>query len=315
MSEPRVALYLDFENLVASQYDAVHGRNAWQRDRVVHAAADDPTVAPRLEASRLDVDAIVDYAASLGVVAISRAYANWACPAFASYARDVTARALDLTQLFPLAGTKNGADIRLATDVVDDLTRHPDLTHVLVAAGDSDYVAVAQKAKRLGRSVVGVGVAGSIGRYWEAACDEFTKYDALPGVERVVRAEAPAAPAGSGSSGAAGAAGAAGTGSANGDAEDAASGARAAAAARTETAPEERAKPIPYSKLFRNAMNLLARKSDDGKVRMSELKQVLVRMSPGFDESTLGHKTFSSYVRAQPGVATDAKNQQVWFTD
>ncbi|MDF9715140.1 NYN domain-containing protein [Nocardioides sp. ChNu-99] len=300
MSEPRVALYLDFENLVASQYNAVHGKSAWIKDRVVHAAADDPTVAPRLEASRIDVDAIVDYAASLGVVAISRAYANWACPAFASYARDVTARALDLTQLFPLAGTKNGADIRLATDVFDDMMRHPDITHVLVAAGDSDYVAVAQKAKRLGRSVVGVGVAGSVGRYWEAACDEFTKYDALPGVERVVRPETPPAPAAS---------------AADQGADAAASGARAAAAARTETAPEERAKPIPYSKLFRNAMNLLARKSDDGKVRMSELKQVLVRMSPGFDEATLGHKTFSSWVRAQPGVATDAKNQQVWFKD
>lgn len=280
MTEPRVALYVDFENLVASQYDAVHGRHAWQRDKVVHAAADDPVVAPRLEASRLDVDAIVDYAASLGVVAISRAYANWASPAFASYARDLTSRALDLTQLFPLSGTKNGADIRLATDVVDDLTRYADLTHVLVAAGDSDYVAVAQKAKRLGRSVVGVGVAGSIGRYWEAACDEFKRYDALPGVEPAVASSSAEA---------------------------------AEAASDDDPDTDDRARPVPYSKLFRRAVNLVQKQRSDEKVPLSVLKQVLVRMSPGFDETTLGFDSFSAYVRAQEGVATDERNQHVWF--
>ncbi|GAB3083217.1 NYN domain-containing protein [Nocardioides zeae] len=280
MTEPRVALYVDFENLVASQYDAVHGRHAWQRDKVVHAAADDPVVGPRLEASRLDVDAIVDYAASLGVVAISRAYANWASPAFSSYARDLTSRAIDLTQLFPLSGTKNGADIRLATDVVDDLTRYADLTHVLVAAGDSDYVAVAQKAKRLGRSVVGVGVAGSIGRYWEAACDEFKRYDALPGVEPAV-ASPPAV-----------------------EGED---------ASDADPDTDDRARPVPYSKLFRRAVNLVQKQRSDEKVPLSVLKQVLVRMSPGFDETTLGFDSFSAYVRAQEGVATDERNQHVWF--
>ena len=280
MTEPRVALYVDFENLVASQYDAVHGRHAWQRDKVVHAAADDPVVAPRLEASRLDVDAIVDYATSLGVVAISRAYANWASPACSSYARDLTSRAIDLTQLFPLSGTKNGADIRLATDVVDDLTRYADLTHVLVAAGDSDYVAVAQKAKRLGRSVVGVGVAGSIGRYWEAACDEFKRYDALPGVEPVV-ASSPAEPTAGGSD--------------------------------DDPDTDDRARPVPYSKLFRRAVNLVQKQRSDEKVPLSVLKQVLVRMSPGFDETTLGFDSFSAYVRAQEGVETDDRNQHVWF--
>ncbi|MDR6174431.1 hypothetical protein QE364_003883 [Nocardioides zeae] len=289
MTEPRVALYVDFENLVASQYDAVHGRHAWQRDKVVHAAADDPVVAPRLEASRLDVDAIVDYAASLGVVAISRAYANWASPAFSSYARDLTSRAIDLTQLFPLSGTKNGADIRLATDVVDDLTRYADLTHVLVAAGDSDYVAVAQKAKRLGRSVVGVGVAGSIGRYWEAACDEFKRYDALPGVEPAVTSP-PTADAGGG----------VGVGVGVGVDDD------------PDT--EDRARPVPYSKLFRRAVNLVQKQRSDEKVPLSVLKQVLVRMSPGFDETTLGFDSFSAYVRAQEGVETDERNQHVWFT-
>lgn len=295
MPEPRVALYLDFENLVASQYDAVHGRSAWQRDRVVHATAADADVMAKLRASRLDVDAIVDYAASLGVVAVNRAYANWANAAFAAYAEDLTSRAVDLTQLFPLSGTKNGADIRLATDVLDDLARFGDLTHVLIAAGDSDYVAVAQKARRAGRAVVGVGVAGSIGKYWEAACDEFKRYDALPGVERPE--PAPARGGGPGAD------------------QTADPGAGGGAPSEEGDEPDDRARPVPYSKLFRRAMNNILRQRSDEKVPMSELKQVLVRMSPGFDEGDLGYGSFSAYVRAQSGVATDDRNTHVWFAE
>ena len=39
--------------------------------------------------------------------------------------------------------------------------QHPDITHVVIVAGDSDYVPLAQRCKRLGRYVVGIGVAGS----------------------------------------------------------------------------------------------------------------------------------------------------------
>lgn len=288
MTEPRVALYLDFENLVASQYDAVHGRSAWQRDDVVRKSLDDPVVGPRLREAALDLDAIVDYATSLGVVTINRAYANWSSAAYYRYARALNGRAVELAQLFPLGGTKNGADIRLATDVIDEISRYPHLTHVVIAAGDSDYVAVAQKVRRLGRQVVGVGVAGSIGRYWEAACDEFMRYDALPGVETPER-RPPEAPT-------------------------------SLAANTAVTKPggrpdEETAAPVPYAKLFRRAMENIRRQRSDDRVPMSELKQVLMRMSPGFDESTLGHKTFSSFVRAQPGVTLDAKNQHVWFSE
>ena len=30
---PRVAVYLDFDNIVISRYDQVHGRNSFQRDK------------------------------------------------------------------------------------------------------------------------------------------------------------------------------------------------------------------------------------------------------------------------------------------
>src|SRR4029453_9536791 len=62
---------------------------------------------------------------------------------------------------------------------VEDMFRIEDLTHIVIVAGDSDYVALAQKSKRLGRYVVGIGVAGGTSRALTASCDQFADYDAL----------------------------------------------------------------------------------------------------------------------------------------
>lgn len=185
----RVAVYLDFDNIVISWYDRVHGRNSYGRDRQrIIETPEDPEIAERLAAATIDVGAIIDYAASLGTLVLTRAYADWSSPVNAVYRSQLVARAVDLVQLFPAAAyAKNGADIRLAVDAVEDMFRLPDLTHVVIVAGDSDYVPLAQRCRRLGRYVVGVGVAGSTAKSLAAACDEFEAYDSLPGVPRPVR--------------------------------------------------------------------------------------------------------------------------------
>ncbi|KEP75127.1 hypothetical protein HR12_38325, partial [Microbacterium sp. SUBG005] len=178
----RVAVYLDFDNIVMSWYDRVHGRNAYSRDRQKIAENPmDPEIAERLTKATIDVGAVIDYAASFGTLVLTRAYADWSAPVNAEYRSQLVARAVDLVQLFPAAAyAKNGADIRLAVDAVEDMFRLPDLTHVVIVAGDSDYVPLAQRVKRLGRYVVGVGVAGSTAKSLAAACDRFDAYDSLP---------------------------------------------------------------------------------------------------------------------------------------
>jgi len=185
----RVAVYLDFDNIVISWYDRVHGRNSYGRDRQrIIESPEDPEIAERLTAATIDVGAISDYAASFGTLVLTRAYADWSSPVNAVYRNQLVARAVDLVQLFPAAAyAKNGADIRLAVDTVEDMFRLPDLTHVVIVAGDSDYVPLAQRCRRLGRYVVGVGVAGSTAKSLAAACDEFEAYDSLPGVPRPAR--------------------------------------------------------------------------------------------------------------------------------
>ncbi|MCU1418327.1 MAG: hypothetical protein JWP32_2501, partial [Schumannella sp.] len=196
LSNSRVAVYIDFDNIVVSRYNQLFGRAAWTNDSARNfsmaggttgaggrgAAVAAEGIPLKLEQARVDIGAILDYASSFGSIVVNRAYADWSAPANASYSRQLIDRAVDLTQLFNTAGTKNGGDIRLAVDVVDDLFRLADVTHVVIVAGDSDYIALAQRAKRLGRFVVGIGVAGATSRALVAACDEFTDYDEVPGV-------------------------------------------------------------------------------------------------------------------------------------
>ena len=165
-SASRVAVYLDFDNIVISRYDQVNGRNSFQRDKA-KGVDDGPE---RLTRATVDVGAIIDFASSFGTLVLTRAYADWSAEINAAYRGQLVGRAVDLVQLVPAAAYgKNGADIRLAVDTVEDMFRLPDLTHVVIVAGDSDYIPLAQRCKRLGRYVVGIGVAGSSSRALAAA--------------------------------------------------------------------------------------------------------------------------------------------------
>ncbi len=189
MADPgdnRVAVYIDFDNIVISRYDEVHGRTQFTRDKVRElgrGTADDERITARLAQASVDLGAIIDYASSFGTLVLTRAYADWSQPVNADYRGQLVGRAVDLVQLFPAAAYgKNGADIRLAVDAIEDMFRLRDLTHIVIVAGDSDYIALAQRAKRLGKYVVGIGVAGSTSRSLAAACDRLIGYDALPGL-------------------------------------------------------------------------------------------------------------------------------------
>ncbi|MFB8145263.1 NYN domain-containing protein [Microbacterium sp. NPDC056003] len=270
LQNARVAVYLDFDNIVMSWYDRVHGKNSYSRDRQkIMSDAEDPAVAERLAAAMIDVGAIIDYATSFGTLVLTRAYADWSSPVNAVYRSQLVARAVDLVQLFPAAAyAKNGADIRLAVDAVEDMFRLPDLTHVVIVAGDSDYVPLAQRCKRLGRFVVGVGVAGSTAKSLAAACDQFDSYDALPGV---------AAPEPT-----------------KKDKDDSTPSRR-----RSRKA----AAPDPVEALLERALRLESDKADVEWQHASEVKSLIKRLDPAFSEKALGYKSFTEFVRAHPAVA------------
>ena len=97
LQNARVAVYLDFDNIVMSWYDRVHGKNAYARDRQkIMTDAADPAIAERLTAATIDVGAIIDYATSFGTLVLTRAYADWSSPVNAVYRSQLVARAVDL---------------------------------------------------------------------------------------------------------------------------------------------------------------------------------------------------------------------------
>lgn len=186
-TEGRVAVYIDFDNIVISRYNQIHGNGQFQKDKARFHNSNRATtsvIGSKLIDANVDVEAILDYASSFGTVAFSRAYADWSVPVNSSYQKQLINRAVELVQLFPLTSQmKNGADIRLSVDAMEDMFRLPDITHVVIVAGDSDYVALAQRAKTLGRYVIGIGVAGGTSDALTSSCDKFADYDSLPGVE------------------------------------------------------------------------------------------------------------------------------------
>ncbi|MGS0563244.1 NYN domain-containing protein [Microbacterium aurugineum] len=300
-TDARVAVYLDFDNIVISWYDRVHGRNAYGKDRQrITENPNDPEVVDRLGRAMIEVGAIIDYAASFGTLVLTRAYADWSSPVNAEYRSQLVARAVDLVQLFPAAAyAKNGADIRLAVDAVEDMFRLPDLTHVVIVAGDSDYVPLAQRCKRLGRYVIGVGVSGSTAKSLAAACDEFESYDSLPGVVRPVKTTPPpvAAPPVEPSTPVV---------------ETAAKPKTAPKRTRSKSAPKTEEPRVEdkvddqevATQLLERALRLGHDKADaDEWLHSSAVKTHMRRMDPSFSEKALGYRSFSDFLKSRDDIA------------
>jgi hypothetical protein len=208
----------------------------------------------------------------------------------ADYRGQLISRAVDLVQLFPAAAyAKNGADIRLAVDAVEDMFRLPDLTHVVIVAGDSDYIALAQRCRRLGRYVVGVGVAGSTSRALAAACDELVTYDALPGIESTDdTSRTPAQPEASGTPS---------------PARGARRGRRPAAAVIDDTDAEPEDPQAVATRLLERALRLGQEKDDADWLHSSAVKSQMRRMDPSFSERALGYRSFSDFVKSREDIA------------
>lgn len=277
-ADPRVAVYIDFDNIVISRYDQLHGKGAWRSDDARDARPGSRSaLEKKLAAATVDVGAILDYASSFGTVALSRAYADWSVPANASYRSQLVDRAVDLTQLFQTTKAgKNGGDIRLSVDVLEDLFRLPDLTHVVIVAGDSDYIGLAQRCKRLGRFVVGVGVAGGTSPALIAACDEYELYDAIP---RGGEDEAPV------------------------EAEATAASAPDPAASATDQEAGGGLSDRAASRLLVRALELLHAKNDDEWLHAAEVKQQIKRMDPSFNEKQLDFDSFTEFVASRGNLA------------
>ncbi len=147
--------------------------------------------------------------------------------------------------------------------------RLPDLTHVVIVGGDSDYIALAQRCKRLGRYVVGIGVAGASSRSLAAACDEFVTYDALPGIPTAATQSA----------------------------ESKKHSRRPSTASEADDAPAE--PQAAATGLLERALRIGQEKDDTEWLHNSAVKAQMKRMDPSFSERALGFRSFSDFLRSR----------------
>jgi uncharacterized protein (TIGR00288 family) len=166
MTKEAVAIYWDFENLHASIFDAVNGSGTYPKPANRHRQQD----------VLVDVQGVYDFATTYGNVAINKAYCNWHW--FTKYSHSLLKCAVELIQLFPPgAQAKNGADIKLSLDAVEDILRFPHISSIIVVGGDSDFIPLAQKLKAAGKDLIGVGCKNSTNRHWANSCSEFKYYE------------------------------------------------------------------------------------------------------------------------------------------
>ena len=162
-----VALYWDFENLHAALCEArLEGSYSKQDNRF------------KVQEPLVNIQAVIDMASSYGPLVINRAYCNWQY--FGRYRDVLLHNTMELVQLFPPgASAKNGADIRLCLDAMEDLGRLGHIGTVVVVSGDSDFMAISQKIKALGRRVVGLGARTTTNPHWVTSCHAFRFYEDL----------------------------------------------------------------------------------------------------------------------------------------
>ena len=244
-----VALYWDFENLHASLLEDAQGDGAYGK----------PDGRFKAQEPYIDVQAVIDLASSFGPIAINRAYGNWQW--FGRYRDALLQGAVELLQLFsPGPNAKNGADIKLCLDAVEDIGRFDHIRTVVIVGGDSDFMPLAQKIKAAGRTLIGVGTRKSTNRYWARSCHEFRYYENLVAPPPVATEHGR---------------------------QD------SAAASATTAAPAD-----PCADIIRRAIDLLAQSSGDSWVNQASVWPMVKRLDSTFDTKDHGHANFAAMIKA-----------------
>ncbi|MEJ8839346.1 NYN domain-containing protein [Ramlibacter sp. AN1133] len=262
-----VALYWDFEN--------IHAGLCEQKEPGAYARGD---LRFRPQDPLVNVQAVVDLAASFGPIAINRAYCNWQF--FGRYRDQLLQNAVELIQLFPPGGAaKNGADIKLCLDATEDISRFAHIGTVIIVGGDSDFMPLSQKIKAAGRVLIGVGTRPSTNRHWAKSCHEFRYYETLVEVAEV------APPTSEQSVAAASAA-------------DPVSAEEKAPLTADSRGPLVIAAPEAPRDLLRRALRLLADKKKEPWVNKAEIGPMIQRLDSTFDLGEHGYASFSAMLKA-----------------
>ncbi|MDY7231049.1 NYN domain-containing protein [Hyalangium rubrum] len=141
----RIALFLDFENLVTNTGISSKG---------------------------FDLQPSIDRLLEKGKVVFRRAYCDWS--RFGDAKARLHEHGVELIDVPPSTRAgKNGADMRLVIDALELCYAREHIDTFVIGSGDSDFCPLAYKLRENGRTVIGLAVKGSTSPLFVKACDEF----------------------------------------------------------------------------------------------------------------------------------------------
>jgi uncharacterized protein (TIGR00288 family) len=163
--EPRIAVFVDFENLAIGARD-MRGQESFQ------------------------IDVVLRRLLEKGRIVFKRAYCDWS--RYRPATKELHQQGVELVDV-PHTGMsgKNSADIHLVVDALElcHAKQHIDVFALLT--GDSDFSPLVAKLKENDKRVVGCGVKSSSSKLLIQSCDEFIYYDDLVRAQAQTRAPAP----------------------------------------------------------------------------------------------------------------------------
>ncbi|WP_287585912.1 NYN domain-containing protein [Candidatus Borrarchaeum sp.] len=159
MSDENVAIYLDFENLALSAEE-------------VYPSKEKP----------LSLGPLVDFATSKGNICIKRAYADWSKHIFAQYQRSLMEHGFEMIHLPATTSQgKNGSDVRLAIDAMENLELFKIINIIIICSGDTDFIPLIQRILARGKKVIVLGFEHSVGPLIKSSGTEFKSIDEILG--------------------------------------------------------------------------------------------------------------------------------------
>ncbi len=143
--ERRIALFLDFENLVTNT---------------------------GITAALFDLRPALELLLERGKVIFRRAYCDWS--RFREAKTGLHEQAVELIDVPPSTRAgKNGADMRLVIDALELNYARQHIDTFVIASGDSDFVPLANKLRENDKIVIGLAVKEATSPFFVRACDEF----------------------------------------------------------------------------------------------------------------------------------------------